>query len=280
MKRQHIVFGPRGMMGSAMLRGLRDRYPDDLVYEVARGTPSPMEVDAPSTDIFARIDSNRATYAYWCHGPTDPSAPAPVHRRFSVELPGAWAAVLGQGMLARFVTFGSVHENLPNLAAGNSYLSAKREWFLNLAGRPRHFRHFQIHTLYGAPLRPTSFVGQIFASLRDTTEFRMSHGRQLREYHHVDDCVAKVHETMNIELPGGNNFIDLSHGRPIRLADLAQGVFRNFGVENRLHISAVGARTEEILECDWVATAPPFLPIYRDPILGVSQVIESSLKKR
>jgi nucleoside-diphosphate-sugar epimerase len=99
--------------------------------------------------------------------------------------------------------------------------------------------HAQVHTLYGggAP-SPHMFVGQIAHALRQDVPFEMSPGRQLREYHHVDDEVAAVHALLATDLAG---VVTISHGAPCTLRDLAVHVFAAFG---RHELLRVGARPE------------------------------------
>ncbi|MBT2298864.1 NAD(P)-dependent oxidoreductase [Variovorax paradoxus] len=172
-------------------------------------------------------------------GVLDPAAPEAEHRRVNVELPaniiaGACAARL------RVLTFGTVMERL--IAHPNAYVASKAELGRIVAERAAAgdpVVHAQVHTLYGGGTpSPHMFVGQIAHALRQKVPFEMSPGRQLREYHHVDDEVAAVHALLETGLAG---VVTLSHGAPCTLRDLAAHVFAAFGRQELLRI---GARPE------------------------------------
>ena len=172
-------------------------------------------------------------------GLLDPALSAVEHRRVNVELPmrvieGACRAGL------RVVTFGTVMERLTRHP--NPYVASKAQLGAFVAGRAAvgdAVLHLQVHTLYGggAPA-PFMFLGQLCRALRDGLAFEMSPGRQLREYHHVDDEVAALHALVDAGIAG---VLPLSHGAPITLADLALDVFEAVG---RPELLRIGARPE------------------------------------
>lgn len=174
-------------------------------------------------------------------GVLDPAAPEAEHRRVNVELPaniiaGACAARL------RVLTFGTVMERL--IAHPNAYVASKAELgdiVTERAAAGDAVVHAQVHTLYGGgPPSPHMFVGQIAHALRQNVPFEMSPGRQLREYHHVDDEVAAVHALLETDLAG---VVTISHGAPCTLCDLAAHVFAAFG---RHELLRIGARPEPL----------------------------------
>ena len=169
------------------------------------------------------------------------------------------------------MTFGSVLEDRPGLAAATPYLASKRRLLERHSdpARPRGvpWLHVQLHTLYGGhkPPHPGMFAGGMFASLRDRKPFHMSAGEQLREYHHVADVAASVIDRLSEEV--GDGPVVLSSGEPIRLRDLAKGVFSHFGAGDLLK---VGARRHDVGEVfENVYRRSPQLVAYRDPIAGV-----------
>ncbi len=272
MTSQHIVFGPNGMIGSALLRSIRKLGGGNSTILVSRSGTMDFKTDLIPSEIPQNILDKDLVFVYWCQGPTDPAIAMATHEKYSFELPHAWAKWFFENTrLQRFITFGSVHETFAPICDGNSYLTTKRKWFSSLPTSIFPYRHFQLHTLYGEPFRATSFVGQIVSSLRTGNPFKMSHGRQLREYHLADDISDLVVRTLHLDFPENSQAVKLSHGRPVRLCDLAQGIFKSFGMENQLEIGATPTRAEEVLELNWKCTPEPFTPPYRD---AVAEIVE------
>ena len=79
------------------------------------------------------------------------------------------------------------------------------------------------------------FLGQLFHSIASHTIFNMSPGEQLREYHHIDDEIAAISKLVGAELTG---VVDLCHGAPVTLRELALYVFEQF---NSLELLKIGA---------------------------------------
>jgi len=172
-------------------------------------------------------------------GLLDPSLPRADHQRVNVELPARVmeaAAKAGQ----RVVTFGTVMERL--VEHPNPYVATKARLGRIVAERAAAgdaVLHLQVHTLYGGG-EPASFMflGQLLSALREKRPFEMSPGRQLREYHHVNDDVAAVHAALEA---GASGVVALSHGEPCALRDLASHVFTAL---DRVDLLRVGARPE------------------------------------
>ena len=169
--------------------------------------------------------------ALYSHGPTDPSLETLEHERFHVELPGVWFNFLKEEInLRNFVTLGSVQESDPQIFVKNNYLQAKNRWLEIHRGLGEQSLHFQLHTVYGNPLRKASFLGQITQSLLDGAPFAMSDGTQLREYQNVEviaDTISRL--ILGKESPRAENTFVLSHGDLLSLREIAEYVFSHFG---------------------------------------------------
>ncbi|MDM0081988.1 NAD-dependent epimerase/dehydratase family protein [Variovorax sp. J31P179] len=170
-------------------------------------------------------------------GLLDPSLPGPEHQRVNVELPsrvveGACKAGL------RAVTFGTVMERLPD--PPNAYIATKAALGRVVAERAAAgdaVTHLQLHTLYGGgEPAPFMFLGQVVRALREQRSFEMSPGRQLREYHHVDDDAVAALAVLDAGVGG---VVALSHGAPFTLRELASHVFAELGKKELLHIGAL-----------------------------------------
>lgn len=266
-----VIFGSKGLLGQNIKFELANRFPKSDFLEISRATRisvlEPREIENITDPIIA----------FYCQGPTDPKLSAETHEKFHVTLPRLWLKKLNaSGKLLRFITFGSVHENCP-LSQGNNYLTAKKNWFSEIAENKA--LHFQLHTVYGNPVSPHSFLGEMLKAIRTGRDFEMSEGRQLREYHHVDDIAKKVVDIISEEKNiSSQKVLILSHGKPLSLRNLAQGIFEEVKPVSGLKIGALPTHMSEIVENHWAATSEPFSPTYRDSIKGVAQVILKELK--
>jgi nucleoside-diphosphate-sugar epimerase len=112
-----------------------------------------------------------------------------------------------------------------------------------LAAQGAPLAHIRVHTLFGggAP-SPFMFLGQMLAALEQRTPFNMTLGRQLREYHHIDDEARAIRL---LDEAGVRGVLDLSHGAPLSLAELAGTVFSHFGASDLLHVGALPEPVEE-----------------------------------
>jgi nucleoside-diphosphate-sugar epimerase len=82
------------------------------------------------------------------------------------------------------------------------------------------------------------FLGQIFHAITSKDMFYMSGGEQIREYHHIDDDAEAIVElTKNT----GGGLIDISHGEPEKLKDIAISLFDHFNSRELLNIAARAA---------------------------------------
>jgi nucleoside-diphosphate-sugar epimerase len=182
----------------------------------------------------------------------------------------------------RYVTIGSILETFAVLAASNAYLASKAELWTQarrlsdvhrLGGRIVHLR---LHTLYGGPPAPHSFLGQIHDSLKSDRPFHMSSGEQLREYNHVDDVARSITMLLSRDWHGPLD-LNLSTGNPVQLRDLAQRIFAAFGRSGSLTIGAIDAPKGENLDRrfppapDWLLDRP------REPVAGIIDWLASLL---
>ena len=144
----------------------------------------------------------------------------------------------------KVITFGSVMENL--MPSKNYYFESKSclsEYVSNLASDNKDILHIQLHTLYGGGIpAPFMFLGQILSALQRNDVFEMTSGKQLREYHHVLDEVKAIRKLLDIN---GYGTVNISHGNPITLKNIASSIFDSFGRRELLHIGALPEPEEE-----------------------------------
>lgn len=236
-----FIVGGRGRLGKAIARA----YPaadalclDRAVYEGWS--------EAGAQDDVARFFApwaGSSSTVFVASGLLDPKLAPAEHLKVNYELPRniiAGAASLD----VTVVTFGTVMESL--LAQHNPYVRSKAALGrhvadLAMAGRP--VAHVRVHTLFGGgPPSPFMFLGQILTALRQRSPFYMTLGKQLREYHHVDDEARAIRA---LDTAGVRGVFDLSHGEPVSLRELATTVFAAFDAAELLHLGALPEPLEE-----------------------------------
>lgn len=146
----------------------------------------------------------------------------------------------------KVVTFGTVMENL--VKSENPYINSKialKDFIENTSAKKNGVQplHIQIHTLYGTG-QPNSFMflGQILDSIKNNKPFKMTSGRQLREYHHLSDETIAIKKLVDANFCGVH---DISHGKPVTLASIAKCAFDAFGRGDLLHIGALADPAED-----------------------------------
>jgi nucleoside-diphosphate-sugar epimerase len=243
MKRRSVVmFGSSGRVGRAVAGALaKIGCPVEAVSWLDAKTRTARD----QREILAQLAAVKGDVdIVFASGLTDPSASMADLALANVERPiGVIEATIGWNQF-RYLTIGSVLETLSDLAASNRYLASKAALWARikgLAADPRlngRIMHLRGHTFYGGAPAPHLFLGQMYDSLRAGQPFRMSEGRQLREYAHVDDVALSIIALL-ARAWTGSTAIDLSTGEPVRLSELARAVFRAFDCERLLQLGAL-----------------------------------------
>ena len=174
----------------------------------------------------------------------------------------------------RYLTFGSALENFENFAKFNPYVEGKKKlaerienyFKTELSGQICHLR---LHTLYGGVSpSPHMFLGQMLSALRANRPFLMSEGRQLREYHHIDDVTEAIVHLLHqkrFSIP----IVTLSSGNPVRLVDLAKAVFTSLNQLSNLEIGKLETGKNENFDMSFDRSKCWLLTSSRNPIKGV-----------
>jgi nucleoside-diphosphate-sugar epimerase len=236
-----FIIGSRGRLGRALARAcppVDTLCLDRAVYE-AWG-------EAGGDDAAARFFApwaGSASTVFVTSGLLDPKLAPAEHQKVNYALPcNIIAGAASHGL--KVMTFGTVMETL--LAQHNPYIESKAALGrhvaeLAIAGQP--VTHVRVHTLFGggAP-SPFMFLGQILTALRQQSPFNMTLGKQLREYHHVDDEAGAI---LALDAAGVGGVLDLSNGDPVSLRDLATTVFAACGAADQLHVGALAEPLDE-----------------------------------
>lgn len=238
-----LVLGARGRLGTALCNGL----PDAAVLAPVRATYEDWWREDASASIrdYLLTQHEAVDTIFVAAGVLDPKASAEAHHRVNFLLPTQVmraAASLG----IRVLSFGSMMEALVHERPAAGYTASKMalgEQVAAWAREGRHVLHVRLHTLYGGgPPSPFMFAGQMLDALRHRTPFRMSPGTQLREYHHLDDEVPAILWLAASTLDG---LVQLDHGDPVSLAELARSTFAAFDALPLLQVGALPAPIHE-----------------------------------
>lgn len=152
----------------------------------------------------------------------------------------------GTKMGFKVVTFGTVMESVISDQTVNPYLSNKIKlgrFVRSFSEKSKLALHIRLHTLFGGGMpEEFMFLGQIFRSLISKSEFNMTPGAQLREYHHVDDEVLAITKILEDNESG---CIDLNHAAALTLKDIAQYIFSAFSVSELLKVGKLQAPADD-----------------------------------
>lgn len=235
--KQVVILGEKGNLS----KSLSEKFPEAIVIprlEYLNWLGSPGEIDK----FFFNLEINDdIADVYNCAGVTDPTEDLSVINLVNYLLP-VFLSERSYKLNYRLITFGTVMELLPKYSASNPYLESKLKFYTRYISdhdwRNRNL-HFQMHTLYGGHrIHKHMFVGQIFESINSKKAFHMSGGDQIREYHHIDDDVEAI---LRLSKTVGSGLINISHGQPEKLKDIATSLFEHFNSRDNLKIATKSA---------------------------------------
>lgn len=285
--RRIVVVGDTGLLGEALCEAAAgDADTEHLARINSRRLLA--ELRAGRRQTISDIVGDNSLPQDWIYaaGVVDPKASADALTEVNCEAALLLLAALAEASAAqepgaaglRIVTIGSALEDRPELQAANRYLASKAALARAIetaragtgAARSVGWQHLRLHTLYGRrPPHRCMFLGQMFDALRERRPFPMSSGRQLREYHAVDDVAEAI--LSHLQSGARNETATFSSGHAIRLGDLARAVFDHFGVPELLQIGAIADQPGEIyapIAADTVHVEA------REPISGILAWLE------
>jgi nucleoside-diphosphate-sugar epimerase len=239
---KYYIIGSTGRLG----RALAAEYSSSHIVELERSAYEDW-VKQNASDRITRYFENHSdgpACIFIAAGLLDPAAPELELRKINYELPVN--VITGAARLdIPVITFGTVMERTSSVT--NTYVQSKKalgDFVLDAIDSNVRAMHLQIHTLFGVGLpSPFMFLGQMLASIKANRPFRMTSGKQLREYHHLSD------ETKAIRIMEQSTCVgvhDVSHGQPVSLRDIAESVFGALGKEELLEIGAIESPLGEI----------------------------------
>jgi nucleoside-diphosphate-sugar epimerase len=229
------VIGARGRFGQA----ISNEFSDANIIELDRRTYESWVcpgVDGQVSQFFDK-KTEENTYVFVASGILDPSLSEEELRAVNYYLPRNiidGATKLG----IKVITFGTVMELIR--ATKNQYIRSKIELadYIEEIGSPsKRALHIQMHTLYGSGLpNRFMFLGQILDAILTNRQFHMTSGLQLREYHHSADEAQVVRFIATSDNYG---VTQISHGKPLSLREIAEGIFESFSMKYLLHTGSL-----------------------------------------
>jgi nucleoside-diphosphate-sugar epimerase len=233
----NLVIGARGRLGGALVSHLSGEETVALERSVYSAWTQPGAAENV-TNVLKSFAAGPHTI-FVAAGITDPKRPSEEHNQVNLNLPQN--VIEGASRLGlRVITFGTIMEEVVGRTGENPYYDSKMrlsDYVRKSADDAADVLHIRIHTLYGGgPPERFMFLGQLLDAVRRRETFKMSAGDQLREYHHVDDDVTAISLLANSTIKG---FVNLSHGVPVRLRELATYVCGRFDCLDRLQIGAL-----------------------------------------
>lgn len=207
-------------------------------------------------------------------GNTDPSADIMLLNGVNFVLPRNLFMVAAD-MGVRMLTFGTVLESLPPT---NNYLASKKNFYEFLKNQSfyENFDHLQINTLYGSYRpKPYMFLGRILHAITHNSKFRMSEGKQLREYWHVNDVASAIMNQIITQRP--NQFNSITSGSPVSLQKLAEYIFERFNRSSLLAIGELSSTDFEIFDSQFFIRNENLLfkEFMRDPLNGIIECLRA-----
>ncbi len=240
----YYLVGARGRLGQAIAY----EYADNKIMSLDRSIYENWAIPGLQDQVSRYFDkrSKEGATVFVASGLLDPKLSQEDLLRVNYHLPKNLidgAAKLG----IKIITFGTVMEGL--LQSRNPYIQTKiklGEYISAAAANGSPAIHLQLHTLYGVG-QPSSFMflGQMLAAIRDNVQFKMTSGRQLREYHHLVDEAKAIRKIADSTLSG---IVNVSHGKPLSLKIIADGVFQALGRDDLLCVGALSEPPKENYE--------------------------------
>lgn len=241
MTERCIILGRNGRIGQALSRFV-DGLSSMSEVEIDRAIYSAWKDEKDVMQSLSSLGFGDGDKIFCAFGIIDPTEEVDLINRVNIELPTVISkAALSLG--AHPVTLGTVMEDVIPFEHQNPYVKSKSVLKERAKGQ---WLHLKLHTIFGGA-EPTDFMfmGQLLFSLQNNEPFLMSHGKQHREYHHVDDLASAVFEISSIEVSGT---FDVSSGESKLLAEIAKAIFSHYDKSHLLKIGEIPAPEKEVYE--------------------------------
>lgn len=265
------VLGGRGRLGQA----LTSLYaPSEVVCLDRTDYETWHTAGAPAVRSYFSQGTPAPLVIYICSGLLDPRLSDEALLAVNYDLPRMVIEGV-KDLGTKVVTFGTAMEHG---LTDNRYVKSKvrlGEFVEQANATGAHATHVRIHTQYGeGEPSPFMFLGQMLTALRSDSAFAMTLGKQLREYHHVEDDARAIKALVSNDVAG---LVDLAHGKPVTLRSLAEAVFEALGKSHLLQVGAVPEPAQD--NFDRVFSVPESLKThsFRDTLPAVVEYMKSRM---
>ena len=272
-----IIVGSKGNLSTALQDTLKDM---SILMLPSSSIETWLEEDGErDIESFLLNLSKLPTAILNATGIINPNEPAGFLNKVNYQLPRNLLTAANRFKIPLY-TFGSIMERNPQYITSNNYLASKRRFkgyidTLDKSRKENHL-HFLVHTWYGVhTIPPHMFLGQMIESLTRRTKFRMSSGIQMREYHHIQDDMKVVLNSIQQKEFG---VLEINHGNPIELREIAMAVFSHFDSMQFLEIdSSLDSVDESRVEFfEGLKVTEPYH--FRGQISGIISFIEEQIR--
>jgi nucleoside-diphosphate-sugar epimerase len=226
-----VILGSTGLIGSAWQR----YQPTSVIVDrtIIENWFSDQATDSLG-NFFEDLPKDREIELHFCFGNTNSTEN--LDRLMQINC--HWPLLIARQALMRnfrIVTYGSA---LEIFGIRNNYFETKRAFAAELGKLESRNRwtNVHLHTLYSdSRPRPHMFLGQIYSALQNSSSFSMTSGKQLREFHHVDDDIRIIESALRSNF---NPNLEISHGRPTELVQVAKYLFDSFNLGQLLRVNS------------------------------------------
>ncbi len=190
-----VVSGATGALASRLIPALRRRY---HVSGIVRSILAASELDIPlihvsEMDTFFRNERIDAVlHAATCYGRNGESESQVFECNF----------MFGKTLFLKAADSGvnyffNIDTSLPLSVSPYSRSKAQfRQWLIKHAGKIQVI-NLRLEHFYGEGLKANNFVSWIVTSILNTHELKLTHGRQKRDFIHIDDVVKAILTIVN-----------------------------------------------------------------------------------
>lgn len=268
----NYILGASGLIGSAIRAQL-----STFDYRIIPRIQYEKWEEKNEIGLFLKSNSVSPSDRFFiCSGLTDPKCQPDQLNLHNLEIPLQLITGIKE-FEAEIITFGTILENSD---VENPYINSKRKFFEKacLSNRYSRHLHFQLHTVYGllAP-KKHMLLGRFLDAIRDEKTFEMTSGKQYREYWHAQD-VAKFVFSRNWATEN-ENFVPVSSGQPIQIADLAIKVFERFSQLELLKLGFIPDDPRETYNSEIFLESYEGRNYMREPIEGVITYLNEYLQE-
>lgn len=220
----HVVLGKNGLIGKSLVKSFQNVNLSQLERTTYGNWWDESEVPTIKKFFNMLMRNSDFLQVYVGIGVLSPNEDPSLIKNVNERIPINIARAL-EDLDSNLVTFGTIHEVFE---MSNTYIDSKRvlaDWLSSNVPENRH-THYRLHTLYDDNYpKAFMFLGSLYDCVTKGTSLKMSSGRQLREFHHVDDDVQAINFLGNMNATG---ILNLNHGRIISLFKLASEVKEQF----------------------------------------------------